>query len=652
MIIRNNSIQILRGLSVIAVILFHAFPKIFNTGYFGVDIFFIISGFVITPVIDHIIESKNKYKHLKIFYIKRFWRLMPALVITLIYTTVIFTLLGGVGYIKNTFYQAFYSYLSLGNTSAYKNLGNYFLPIQNPLVHTWSLSLEEQIYIGTPLALILFTKLSSKLNRINFFIISGTISFFANFIVIAQINSEFKFYSPHTRYWEFCIGSILHYIAISKKRNIMMQKLTNRIPIIFEKYSILPLILILMLVLFGPNNFIFILVVLIIFSKKLLFSSMKTNNRFLKSLSHLGDISYSLYLVHYPILWLFKHSPALEYLKISENNEIAILISLFAIYKIGLILHDSVEVNYRAKSYRDRPNKTKFIKLQILLIGICATGIWASSNYFFLTDTVLSRPTNQMDPKLGDKCPVIDSGGLCSYPGLGSKRILFIGDSHAGSISRTLISTGRNFGDVDIYLKSGCQYLSPSLYIEKSIINSNNLCFNYSQDLQSIVDQNRYDYIIASYRSSSLNNSSFSEEEYSRLKIESLLNLRNIHKSKLLLIGPVPEFPLNPDFFESNRLLIAGSENSPKYLNRATLIQSPFIESNFYSNFLSTNYPEVSYIDSIDIFCNDNTCSRWNNGWLYSDSDHLSTLGADFMRSHLEKGLLVLTKSITPYESH
>jgi len=557
---------------------------------------------------------------------------MPALVVTLIFTTIIFTLLGGIGYIKNTFYQALYTYFLTGNASAYKNLGNYFLPIQNPLVHTWSLSLEEQIYIFTPLALILITKFAGKFNRINFFIILGIISFISSLILIAPINSEFRFYSPHTRYWEFSIGAILYYISKRKKQNLVIQKYGSRILAIFDKYTFLPLILISIFVLFGPNNSMYIVVVLIVFCDKLLFVSININNKYLKTLSHLGDISYSLYLVHYSILWIFMHSTALEFFKINQNNEIAILISLYAIYKLGLILYKLVEVNYRNDMYRNDSRKNYFIKLQILLIGICAVGIWSSSKNFFLTDTVLSRPSNQMDPIVDEKCPLIIDRGLCYYSGLGSK-ILIIGDSHAGSISRTLISISRDFGSVDIFLKSGCQYLSPSYYADKSRLNGNDLCFNYSKDLQSIVDKNRYDIIIASYRSSSLNGTSFSSEEYSKIKIESLLYLKEIHRSKLLFIGPVPEFPLNPDFFDSNRLLIAGNEKSPKQFNISGLIQTPFIENNFYRSFLNSYYPEVSYVDSIDLFCNLKICFRWNNGWLYSDADHLSDLGAEFMRS-------------------
>ena len=642
MIIRNNSIQILRGVSVIAVILFHSFPSIFNTGYYGVDIFFIISGFVITPVIDQIIESKTKYKTLKKFYIKRFWRLMPALVITLIFTTIIFTLLGGISYIKNTFYQALYTYFLVGNAGAYKNLGDYFLPIQNPLLHTWSLSLEAQIYIFTPLALILFTKFASSLNRIYFYIIFGLISFGSSLILIFSVNPEFKFYSPHTRYWEFSIGAILYYMSKRNNKCFVMQKLRNRISVKLKKYSILPLALILVLVFFGPNNFIWILVVLIAFNKKLMNTYENTNTKFLKVLSYFGDISYSLYLVHYPILWIFKHSPVLEYLKINQNHEIAILVSLFVIYGIGVLLHNSVEVKFRSNAYRDRSKRDGFISLQFLLLGICAIGIWASSNNFFLTQTVLSRPPNQMDPIIGDNCLELMGGGLCNFPGLENKKILIIGDSHAGSISRTLTSISRDFGSVDTFMQSGCQYLSPSYYTKKLNTINNDLCIRYSEDLQSLVEKNEYDFIIASYRSSSLNNSTFSNEEYSRVKIASLLHLKDINRSELLFIGPVPEFPLNPDFFSSNRLLLAGNEKSPRYFDRSDLIQSPFTENNFYRTFLSSYHPEISYVDLTNLFCDLNTCFRWNYGWLYSDADHLSNLGANFIRSELLKGMLAL----------
>ena len=622
------------------MILYHAFPSTFNTGYFGVDIFFVISGFVITPAIDQIIESRAKYKALKIFYIKRFWRLMPALVVTLILTTFVFTLLGGIGYLKNTFLQALSAYLLVGNASAYINLGNYFMPVQNPLVHTWSLSLEEQIYIFTPVALLICVRLKHNLKRIIFFLVLGIISLACSFLAIGPLREEFQFYSPHTRYWEFCVGAILYYVS-----QIEIPKFASKtrllIGVKFESYHLL-LTLISLLVLFGPNNFLYISIVLIAFQKKLLWEANTQNHRILKFLSHLGDISYSLYLVHYPIIWIFSHSPILENFNIEQKNTSMLLISLVVTYLTGLMLYKKIESVYRIADSGSTYRKQKFKKLQIVLILSCTFGIWMSSNNFYLKNTVLLKPMNQMDPTYNHNCEIIDGKDMCSFASSSDKKILIIGDSHAGSISKTLVSVAGAFGSVDVFLKSGCQYLSSGHYVKAPRSASEKTCFEYSKNVTNIVTKKKYDLIIASYRSATLNNSSYSAEEYSKMKIQSLLNLVRANNSELLFIGPVPEFPLNPDFFEPNRLLISGNEKPPKYFHKRDLNQIPFIENSFYIDYLDSFHKKVSYVDSIKLFCNSQSCIRWRNGWLYSDADHVSNLGAEFMRNEISDALMLL----------
>jgi peptidoglycan/LPS O-acetylase OafA/YrhL len=102
---RSISIQVLRGISVSAVILFHTFPSSFKAGYLGVDLFFIISGFVVAPLINNVIESQSLISELKSFYVKRYWRLIPALTFTLIATLIIGIVFSGVGYLQNLFYS-------------------------------------------------------------------------------------------------------------------------------------------------------------------------------------------------------------------------------------------------------------------------------------------------------------------------------------------------------------------------------------------------------------------------------------------------------------------------------------------------------------------------------------------------------------------
>jgi peptidoglycan/LPS O-acetylase OafA/YrhL len=147
----RRDIQVLRGLAVIAVVLFHVNQNHFSLGYLGVDVFFVISGFVVTPLILRIFNNKPNQNlsnySLKDFYIGRFYRLAPALVSTILISGFVIILLDPFANQQSFARQAVSALLLVGNFAAYKYSGDYFSPISNPLVHTWSLSVEEQIYI-------------------------------------------------------------------------------------------------------------------------------------------------------------------------------------------------------------------------------------------------------------------------------------------------------------------------------------------------------------------------------------------------------------------------------------------------------------------------------------------------------------------------
>ena len=175
----RQDIQVLRGLAVIAVVLFHAKENYFPLGYLGVDVFFVISGFVVTPLIFRIFtEEASKSEvlsNLKYFYKRRYYRLAPALAAMLVFSGLAIFWLGPIS-IHNRFSSlGISSILLLGNLGAYRYVGDYFSPNPNPLVHTWSLSVEEQIYIFLPLIFILihlYCRISKKIFKIVFIFIT------------------------------------------------------------------------------------------------------------------------------------------------------------------------------------------------------------------------------------------------------------------------------------------------------------------------------------------------------------------------------------------------------------------------------------------------------------------------------------------------
>lgn len=154
----RSDIQALRGIAVIAVVLYHANEKLFSLGYLGVDTFFVVSGFVITPLILQITQEQESFSTriqlLKQFWVRRFYRLAPALAATLVCSAILIYLFGSISDHQKFSRQGIATLLLSGNFGAYRYTGNYFNPSSNPLIHTWSLSVEEQIYLFLPIGLI------------------------------------------------------------------------------------------------------------------------------------------------------------------------------------------------------------------------------------------------------------------------------------------------------------------------------------------------------------------------------------------------------------------------------------------------------------------------------------------------------------------
>jgi peptidoglycan/LPS O-acetylase OafA/YrhL len=215
-------IQMLRGIAVIAVIIFHS-TELMKYGYLGVDIFFVISGFLITPKIADIIldfQTRKNLHKLKIFYLKRFFRITPSLTVTLSISTIIIFFTSNVEEHSRIIKQGLAAILLVGNYGAYEFNGNYFSPNPNPFTHTWSLSLEEQIYLILPILLIVLAKIKYNkylkvqycilsLISLSFFIIPSLSISLLNIFSIDDYFGSFSYYSTIHRFWEFGAGGIL-----------------------------------------------------------------------------------------------------------------------------------------------------------------------------------------------------------------------------------------------------------------------------------------------------------------------------------------------------------------------------------------------------------------------------------------------------------
>ena len=312
---RRPDIQGLRAIAVLSVVGFHGALPI-PGGFSGVDIFFVISGFVITTIITREIGISGNFQYLR-FYLRRSKRLLPALSVVVSFTLVISIFLSPLGEQQNTSKTAIGSVFSVANVVIAVITGGYFdLPAEmNPLLHTWSLSVEEQFYLVFPF--LLATGLIFSLRKgfkfgwptlllISIFLISfSSALIFSNFELEPKFETLLGFYSPISRAWEFSAGALIAILHIR-----FADKITTRA---HERWSAFGLILLattLFLVSESTPWPGFWTLLPVAGTCMLLFSANFGNSISLRALRSkvavlLGDLSYSIYLWHWPVIVYF-----------------------------------------------------------------------------------------------------------------------------------------------------------------------------------------------------------------------------------------------------------------------------------------------------------------------------------------------------------
>ena len=301
----------LRAVAVLFVIVFHAFPTVLAGGFIGVDIFFVISGYLISGIILKAIED-NQFSYLG-FYRRRIKRIFPALIVVLTaclifgwfflfsgeYLSLGKDIASGAGFISNIIYWFESGYFDISSSL-------------KPLLHLWSLGVEEQFYIFWPIILVFIYKIIKKVPEMIsvLLVLSFSLS-----IYIGLNNLVTAFYLPFTRFWELMAGAFLAYFSLYNGGllNTVFCKLKIEASII--RMSIVSNILawtgfILVatsLLVINNSNFYAGIAALPIIAVFLLIESGPeawVNRKILsnRGLVFIGLISYPLYLWHWPLL--------------------------------------------------------------------------------------------------------------------------------------------------------------------------------------------------------------------------------------------------------------------------------------------------------------------------------------------------------------
>ena len=313
---KNKNIQVLRGVAILSVLAFHSKSGLFPNGYLGVDIFFFISGYLVIP---KMIEATST-KSLKLFYIRRFSRLAPALLFTIVITFPLILLFGSWKSHEDFVYQSIWTLLLMGNIGAIIITGNYFEPNSFlPMVHTWSLAVEEQVYLLLPLVI--------KLNK-SVLPVFSAMSFLL-YIFKDQFGDSISsalFYLFISRIWEFHVGFLIANPIWSLKP--LDIKIGN---------AVLGLMLIILLF---PQvlNFKWGTIISLALASCLILCQ-PLSGWHINLLVFLGDRAYSLYLFHMPLLYLAKFTPIIY----GDNRMIFSCIAIAITFSLAEISYKKIE---------------------------------------------------------------------------------------------------------------------------------------------------------------------------------------------------------------------------------------------------------------------------------------------------------------------
>ena len=340
--IYRDELDGLRAFAVIAVIINHFNKNILESGYLGVDIFFVISGYVITSSLIN--KRFDKFKNfISSFYIRRIKRLLPALMFYVLPISLLIWILDPIA--KESLRTGITSMFGISNLYLFSNAVDYFANSTelNPFTHTWSLSVEEQFYLIFPIIFWLssFKSNKSKVKRNLLLILLpiSTISLIA-FIGIYNLNQPAAYFLMPLRFWEIALGSISYLIFTQK--NSLSENLKRINPNI--------IILIIFSIYFLPLSYAIFSTVSIVFLTFILIFCLRDgsyiSNLFKrKEILFIGKRSYSLYLWHWGVLSLSKWTIGISLWTIPFQ--------ILLIFLLSIISYSYIEHPLRNKQFKN-----------------------------------------------------------------------------------------------------------------------------------------------------------------------------------------------------------------------------------------------------------------------------------------------------------
>lgn len=628
----------LRAIAVLSVVLNHAGVGLFSGGFVGVDVFFVISGYLITSIIMREIDGRE-FSLVK-FYERRIRRIYPALFAMMLLIVCVSAMLYDAENFRDFGKSMIAATFFASNIHFWFETGYFEAPAQlKPLLHTWSLAVEEQYYIIFPaLMYILARRFKTKIPHI----LTGIALLSFGWSVYELKNDPSGvFYFAHLRAWELLIGSILALAAARIKISLTLRNLLSAIgfgmvvmPIFFYTSNTafpgmaaaIPALGAALVIYGGIEGDVFVGKILS-----------------LAPLVFIGQISYSLYLWHWPVIIFGK------YYAIRRTTTQEVIILLLITFIVSVLSWQFIEKPFRSKT---------FLKGRGIFVGAGSVMLLATvvGSIVYFNEGFPARQNQQRliyETKVYEKCNFnYRKPALFSVCALGEKKqtpsFLFWGDSHALSLGKSVhLSALKNGATGQMAYAIGCP---PLLY---STDNGDPNCFNFNHaTIQYIKDHPELNTVILASRWAI-----WAERTYYDFDLgksirheDELLNPKDVNANlvlfetgfnqtvkklielnrKVVIVTQTPEigYDVPSAYFIAQRTgrdvneIIAPSLADYFFRNRHVF---PIINSIEKKN-------HVQIIDPWKVLCDDHKCFAAVNGMpLYKDSNHLSVFGAEYI---------------------
>ena len=664
-----HHIDFLRAIAVALVIFFHLDISLFKGGFIGVDVFFVISGYLISRNIKHEIELTDRF-NFKNFYLGRVRRLLPTLFLVIFLTFIFGFILFPPSLFSDLAKSMFFSSFAISNFYFLSEISYFDISsISKPLLHTWSLGIEEQFYMIFPLAFVFLVKLIKRkwgiLTVLLLFIIGSIIlniivtRGFLNYNLISIFISEkqfsenvssIQFFLLPFRIFEFLLGAVIIFLPSLNKKFRGAKIFMN----------ILGLLLILLSAFLFEEDLLFMSTLNIVpcIGAALFIAnapSFKLAKIYrLKIFKILGKISYTLYLFHWPII---------VYYNFLNNGKTNILENM-------LLMCLMVLVSYLVYFKYENPLRTRNPNLQLMsnngLIGAILLCLIIISN--IKIDVISNKGwTWRVDKKKLENLKALDNpedynvknwgaAGYNNYGFINSSSesrpdMIWLGDSHAGHFSYGLDSIMVKKNNKTIFMSYGVSTLHlPDIYHKKI---DSNLTNNHLNKIFDLIESNSSALVVIShfwngemsmtkvknYETKKLENLTTDIHGYRKVANKILKFSQRIGNRRILIVGETP-------FKNKNNLSYIDKLLIPKYIPGLSP-SSSFKPSNltfdinlFFKTFFE-EHDNIQFVDPTNSLCVADLCLEQDNGNIvFSDKDHLSKYGSLKVVKNLERTFL------------